>query len=129
MSQGKVTSNTFTPNDYKIITLGGNKGMLQSLSSIDLDNYYMTPNGDGINDRLVIDGIENSPNNSLQIYDRYGILVYSKANYNNEFEGISNRESAIAGNSGLASGIYFYVISLNDLNIKHQGYLYLTAYK
>lgn len=129
LSQGNITSDIFVPNGYKIITLGGNKGLLQSLSSIDLDNYYMTPNGDGVNDRLVINGIENSPDNSIQIFNRYGVLVYSKSNYNNEFEGISNRETAIARNSGLASGIYFYIISLNDLNEKHQGYLYLTTYQ
>ncbi|WP_247656706.1 gliding motility-associated C-terminal domain-containing protein [Maribacter sp. MMG018] len=129
MDNGSITSDTFIPNDYEIITIGGNNDILETLNSVELDNYYMTPNGDGINDRLVIDAVESSPNNSLQIFNRYGILVYSKENYNNEFNGISNRESAIAKNSGLASGIYFYIITLNDLNIRHQGYLYLTTYQ
>lgn len=128
-TSGSVTSDTFIPNDYEIITIGGNNDLLESLDDITLDNYYMTPNGDGINDRLVIEGIENSPNNTLQIFNRYGVLVYSKQNYIDEFDGISNRESVISRGSGLPSGIYYYIIILNDLKKKHQGYLYLTSYQ
>jgi len=129
LSSGSITSDTFIPNNYEIITIGGNNDLLETLDNIKLDNYYMTPNGDGINDRLVIEGIENSPNNTLQIFNRYGVLVYSKQNYHDEFEGISNRESVISQGSGLVSGIYFYIIILNDLEQKHQGYLYLTSYQ
>jgi len=129
VSNGSVTSDTFIPNDYEIITIGGNNDLLETLDNIKLDNYYMTPNGDGINDRLVIEGIENSPNNTLQIFNRYGILVYSKQNYIDEFDGISNRGNVISQGSGLASGIYFYIINLNDLEQRHQGYLYLTSYQ
>lgn len=128
-TSGSVTSDTFIPNDYEIITIGGNNDLLETLGNITLDNYYMTPNGDGINDRLVIEGIENSPNNTLQIFNRYGVLVYNKQNYIDEFDGISNRESVISRGSGLPSGIYYYVIILNDLEKKHQGYLYLTSYQ
>lgn len=129
MDNGTITSEEFIPSAYEIITIGGNNDLLETLSSIKLDNYYMTPNGDGINDVLVIEGLENSPNNSLQIFNRYGVLVYSKQNYNNEFDGLSNRESVLSRNKGLASGIYFYIITLNDLQQKHQGYLYLTTYQ
>ena len=129
MENGSITSAEFIPNDYQILTIGGNNDMLETLSNIQLDNYYMTPNGDGVNDTLVIEGIENSPNNNIQIFNRYGVMVYSQQNYNNEFNGISNRESVLSRNKGLASGIYYYIITLKDLNIKHQGYLYLTTYK
>jgi len=129
LTAGTITSEEFIPNAYEVVTLGGNDDLLETFENIVLDNYYMTPNGDGINDRFVIEGIENSPNNTMQIFNRYGVLVYSKQNYNNEFDGISNRESAISKGSGLASGIYFYIIYLNDLQRKHQGYLYLTSYQ
>ena len=86
----------------------------------------MTPNGDNKNDFLVINGIEKSPNNTLQIYNRYGLLVYQKENYNNEFNGVADRGVIINKNSGLPSGIYFYIIALNDLKLKHQGYLYIS---
>jgi gliding motility-associated-like protein len=86
----------------------------------------MTPNNDGMNDLLLIEGIENIPNNILNIYDRYGVLVYSKLNYNNEFNGKSNSNGNIERNKGLASGVYFYVLSLTDTKEKYQGYLYIS---
>ena len=86
----------------------------------------MTPNGDGQNDVLVIENLERSANNAIQIFDRYGVMVYSSDNYNNDFDGRSNREQVIKRNSGLATGIYFYIITMHDLQQKHQGYLYLS---
>ena len=127
MTYGSVTSELFIPNDYEIITLGGNDDKLEDFSTIELDNYFLTPNGDGQNDLLVLDGIEKSPSNSMQIFNRYGVLVYSKENYQNEFNGVSNRNSVIDKGSGLDSGIYFYIITMNDLKQKHQGYLYIIS--
>jgi len=128
LDNGTVTSEEFIPNEYAVLTIGGNNDLLETLENIELDNYYMTPNGDGINDFLVIEGIENSPNNTLQIFNRYGILVYSKQGYDNSFDGIANVTSVLSRNKGLASGIYFYIVTLNDIKKKHQGYLYLTSY-
>ncbi len=127
MAYGEVTSDLFIPNDYEIITLGGNDDKLEDFSTIELDNYFLTPNGDGQNDLLVLEGIEKSPSNSIQIFNRYGVMVYSKENYQNEFKGVSNRNSVIDKGSGLDSGIYFYIITLNDLRQKHQGYLYIIS--
>jgi len=126
MAYGSITSETFVPNEYEIITIGGNDDNLETFTTIDLDNYFMTPNGDGQNDVLELEGIEASPNNQIEIFDRYGVLVYSKNNYQNDFNGQSNRDSAINSGSGLASGIYFYIITLHDLRQKHQGYLYIS---
>jgi len=126
MIYGSITSDVFVPNEYEIITIGGNDDALETFSTIELDNYFMTPNGDGQNDILELEGIENSPNNLMQIFDRYGVLVYSKTNYQNDFDGRSNRESVIQRSSGLASGIYFYIITMHDLRQKHQGYLYIS---
>ncbi|MBT8264091.1 MAG: gliding motility-associated C-terminal domain-containing protein [Muriicola sp.] len=126
MIYGTITSEEIVPNDYEIITIGGNDSDLETYSTIDLDNYFMTPNGDGQNDILELDGVEESPNNLLQIFDRYGVLVYSKNNYQNEFNGRSNRETVVTRDSGLPSGIYFYIITMNDLRQKHQGYLYIS---
>ncbi len=126
LANGSITSDTFVPNEYEIITLGGNEDDLQTYDTIELDNYYMTPNGDGQNDALVIEGLDRSASNSIQIFDRYGVMVYSKDNYQNDFDGMSNREQVIQRNAGLASGIYFYIITMHDLAQKHQGYLYIS---
>lgn len=126
LAYGTVTSALFVPDEYEIITLGGNDDALETYDTIELANYFMTPNGDGSNDLLILDGIEKSPSNSLQIFNRYGVLVYTKDNYTNDFNGESNRELVIQRPSGLDSGIYFYIITLHDVRQKHQGYLYIS---
>ncbi|MEO9512750.1 MAG: gliding motility-associated C-terminal domain-containing protein [Flavobacteriaceae bacterium] len=126
LQAGSITSDTFTPNDYEIITLGGTDDLLEPFTVLELDNYFLTPNNDGVNDFLLIDGIENVPNNLLNIYNRYGVLVYSKLNYTNDFNGKSNRSSVISRDSGLSSGIYFYILTVNDTKEKFQGYLYIS---
>lgn len=41
----------------------------------------ITPNGDGDNDRWVLKGLSLYPNNVVQIYDRWGDLVYQARGY------------------------------------------------
>jgi large repetitive protein len=64
----------------------------------------MTPNGDGKNDKWVIQNIDLYKNNEVRIYDRSGRLVYSKRNYNNEWDATMN-------GSPLAEGTYYYVLT------------------
>ncbi len=126
LEYGTVTSGVFLPSEYEILTIGGNDTALEKFETIELANYFMTPDGDGRNDLLILDGMEKSPRNNLQIFDRYGVLVYSKDNYNNDFNGTSNRQQVVQRGKGLDNGIYFYVIALYDLRQKHQGYLYIS---
>lgn len=65
----------------------------------------ITPNGDGYNDRWVIEGLEGFPENQLKIYDRAGREVYRAAPYQNDWDGHS-RSGDI-----LPAGAYFYKIS------------------
>lgn len=129
MVNGSIISDTFIPNNYEIITLGGNNDLNETFSNLELDNYFVTPDGDGINDQFIIDGLEDYPNNTLNIYNRYGVLVFSQQNYLNEFIGVSNRQNVHYKYSGLPSGVYYYILSVNDLELKHQGYLYLSTYE
>lgn len=70
----------------------------------------ITPNGDGVNDVWVIEGIENYPANEVQLFDKWGDKVFDAHDYNNNWGGISNRGAA------LPDGTYFYVIRLNEVN-------------
>ena len=126
LSQGFVSSASFVPDDYEIITFADNLGEASEL--ISTDNYLVTPNGDGINDALEIPEIALSPNNSIQIFDRYGLKVFEMQNYTNtEFTGLATTNNfVIAKDKGLPSGVYFYIISLTDINLDFQGFLYLT---
>jgi len=64
-----------------------------------------SPNGDGINDFLVVNCIENYPNNTLEIFDRYGNQVYKAANYDNLWDGTGK-------NGAVPKGTYYYVLNL-----------------
>lgn len=126
LDTGTLLSNEFVPDDYAILTLGGMGEALASYQVVDLGNYYLTPNGDGINDALKIEGLTEMGRNSIQIFNRYGVLVYQKENYRNEFGGRSNMDHVIKREEGLEAGVYFYLITFHDMKQKHQGYLYLS---
>ena len=60
-----------------------------------------TPNGSGGNDTFEIKGIEDFPNSTLSIYNRWGNLVYENENYKNTWTGEDS-----------ADGTYFYVVGI-----------------
>ncbi|MET7030844.1 gliding motility-associated C-terminal domain-containing protein [Sediminicola luteus] len=123
LTNGFVSSNEFVPDDYAAITFAS---LAIATEVVNLDNYYLTPNNDGLNDALVIPELEQSPNNHLQIYDRFGLKVFDKVNYTNEFRGFSNVGNVVVGEkNGLPAGVYFYLVTLNDLGTEYQGFLYL----
>ncbi|MGS0526712.1 T9SS type B sorting domain-containing protein [Zobellia nedashkovskayae] len=62
---------------------------------LELENYFVSPNGDGINDFLEIPELTLSPNNFVQIYNREGLKVFEKANYINEFNGLSTQNNFV----------------------------------
>ncbi len=71
-----------------------------------------SPNGDGVNDRFRIGGIESYPNCSVKVYNVWGNLVYENVQgegykYNSGWDGTWNGKELIDGN-------YFYMIELND---------------
>jgi gliding motility-associated-like protein len=93
----------------------------------------VSPDGDGKNEIFKIDGIECYANAYVQIYDRWGVLVYDAYNYDNNavaFRGISEGRATINKQKGLPDGTYFYVITYTTyLNepISKTGYLYLSG--
>jgi len=58
-----------------------------------------TPNGDGYNDLFAIKDLEYYMSNEIAIFNRYGKKVYSRNNYQGDWDG---------GN--LMDGVYFYVL-------------------
>ena len=91
----------------------------------------VSPNGDGSNDIFYIQGIECYPNNTVEVYNRWGIKVYEVNNYDNisnVFKGYSDGRVTISRNELLPTGTYFYIIKYVDLNgngIDKSGYLYI----
>ncbi len=73
-----------------------------------------SPNGDGINDFLVIPGIEEYPNANLILFNRWGNKVSEYTNgYLNNWEGINQFGINVGGNE-LPEGTYFLILDLND---------------
>ncbi|KAA5531680.1 gliding motility-associated C-terminal domain-containing protein, partial [Paenimyroides baculatum] len=99
----------------------------------------VTPNGDGYNDELVLKGIDCYPGNRVDIYNRWGVLVYETKNYNsngNTFKGYANGRVTVSKDSMLPTGTYYYVIKYDyDLGngqvypIEQAGYLHLETTK
>ncbi len=93
----------------------------------------VSPNGDGKNEVFKIDGIECYPNAYVEIYNRWGVLVYDAHGYNNDsvaFRGISEGRATIKQQDKLPDGTYFYVITYTTfLNqaVSKTGYLYLSG--
>lgn len=65
----------------------------------------ITPNGDGLNDTWFIGNILNYPNNEVQIFNRYGNMVFSATSYKNEWGGTYNSKQ-------LPDGTYYYVLKI-----------------
>ena len=72
-----------------------------------------TPNGDGINDLFVMQGIEDVPVNNLKVFNRYGNLVYEMDNYANDWDGTTNMEKLNVSGRVLSSGTFYYVFETN----------------
>jgi gliding motility-associated-like protein len=79
-----------------------------------------SPNGDNINDLFVINGLSSYPNNHLQIFNRWGDLVYNAQPYNNDWDGSSTEAGVLLGDK-VTSGTYFYILDLGDGNTVLRG--------
>jgi len=84
-----------------------------------------SPNGDGINDLFVIRGILDYPNNTFQIFNRWGNKVYEASPYENTWDGKSTMGLRVGGDD-LPVGTYFYVLDLGDGSKVYKGTIYLN---
>lgn len=100
----------------------------------------VSKNDDSKNDYFLIDNIYKFPNNSVQIFNRWGVKVYDASNYDsagngttNVFRGYSEGRGTIAKNELLPTGTYYYIVSYEYKDttgsrmIKKTGYLHLDT--
>ena len=127
-------------NDYYILVTSYNSAgsatgcdpqmfTTQEAVEVSKTKYGLSPDGDGINEVWLIDGIEDYPNNEVLIYNRWGNLVYRTINYDNSFNvfsGEANQQTNL-GAGELLSGTYFYEIKIEgEHNLKDlRGFLVL----
>ena len=78
-----------------------------------------SPNGDGVNDVFTILGIENFPNNTVRVYNRWGNEVYMQRGYT-----MARGWDGSWDGDHLPDGTYFYLVEDGEGN-KFSGYVQL----
>jgi gliding motility-associated-like protein len=74
-----------------------------------------SPNGDNINDKWVIQNLENFPGNTMQIYNRYGQVVHKIINYTPWDGRISGKDMPV--------GTYYYILDPKSGRKPVTGYI------
>ena len=82
-----------------------------------------SPNGDGSYDVFAILNL-NGLNANVQIFNRWGNLVYANENYQNDWTGIANQGLVVYGEE-LPAGTYYYIIQIEGEAEPRKDYLTL----
>ena len=93
----------------------------------------VSPNEGSVYERILyIRGLDCYPNNSVQVFDRWGVKVFDVDGYDNNakvFRGISEGRATVSQSKALPSGTYYYVLKYVDPNTgkanEKAGYLHL----
>ena len=110
------------PTDYTYkLTVTSDKGctdddevFVKLLKSLVIPNIF-SPNGDGINDKWVIEHLDTYPGCTIQIYNRYGQMVQKFVNYSPWDGKISGQDAPI--------GTYYYIIDPKNGRKPITGYV------
>lgn len=78
---------------------------------------FVSANDDGKNEYLYVQNIHKYPDNSVEVYNRWGAKVFSTSNYDsyadgshNVFNGHANTGLIVGQSKKLPSGTYYYII-------------------
>lgn len=132
-AQGTTRTGDLVQDQSDDQSFNGNNPTLNQFNSCKINIFNaVSPDDDGMNDFFYIQGVECYPNNSVEIYNRWGVLVYEAKGYNNldkAFKGFSEGRVTIKNGEPLPVGTYFYIFKFHDFYNKQQkvqGYLYLN---
>lgn len=90
--------------------------ILSAPNSIDIPTGF-TPNNDGFNDLFILPGISSNNPASIQVFNRWGNLVYERSNYENNWDGYSKNGKE------LPDGTYFVIVDFINDGKKINGYV------
>ena len=82
-------------------TNSGSADIITRVCNVTAGNV-VTPNGDGLNDYLFFSGLDDFPTSRLEVFNRWGLLIYAQDNYRNDWSPTS-----------VVDGTYFYVLTPN----------------
>ena len=114
VSDGDLTSNNF---EIEI--------NIQEVEDPVVIYQLVTPDGDGLNDTWIIDGILQFPNNSVKLFDRWNSLVFEVNGYNNDQNAWLGQSNTGFSKGELPDGTYFYTIDLNNGTNLRKGFIVL----
>lgn len=84
----------------------------------------VTPNGDNQNDGWIIHGLDSYPNASVQIFNRWGNLIFSASPYQNNWYGQVNKGLNVGNENGkVPAGTYFYLLDLGNNEPALKGFI------
>ena len=89
--------------------------MVKVLKPFKIPNTF-TPNNDGINDQWLIPFLSTYPGNHVQVFNRYGQLVFESSGYAIPWDGTMNGKS-------LPFGTYYYIIEAGNGRKPLTGYV------
>ncbi len=80
---------------------------LVKVVKLEVPNAF-SPNADGINDEWEITFLRNYPNCSVEVYNRYGQILFKSIGYNKNWDGTYHNQS-------LPTGTYYYIIKTSPI--------------
>lgn len=108
-----ITASVAAKANYQDVSPKAQQLLVTDINNNDLAIHpVVTPNGDGINDVLRIDGIKKYPDNKLTLVNVNGIKVFEASGYDNVknvFDGHSNITGAFQ-----PQGTYFYSLQYHE---------------
>ncbi len=123
-------------NSFELIATNGQCSAIDTLNIFVYNNeseYCLTspifipegfsPNGDGSYDVFAILNL-NGLNANVQIFNRWGNLVYASENYQNDWNGTANQGLVVYGEE-LPAGTYYYIIQIEGESEPRKDYLTL----
>ncbi|QKJ29496.1 beta-propeller fold lactonase family protein [Mucilaginibacter mali] len=111
-----ITVSGGAADNYAIDTKPGSLTVLDVKGIQAIIPNTFSPNGDGVNDTWIIKNIETFPNCTVDIFTRGGQQVYHSVNYTSPWD-------AKYKGADLPTGVYYYVINLNNGSSPLSGYV------
>lgn len=82
-----------------------------------------SPNGDGVNDTYVIQGLDYYPKNSFTVFNRWGSKVFERSPYKNTWNG--KNEGTPNFGTDLPESTYYFILDPGNDKEVITGYIYL----
>jgi len=87
--------------------------------------YGFSPNGDGINELLIFQGLKNYPNSKLIVLNINGQIIYKSENYLNNWDG-KITVHGLGNRTNISTGTFYYILRLGGADRTLKGFIYIV---